>query len=189
MKKFLLVAGIVALLFACASFPEPEGQGNSLVIGSFVLDFPDGFFREPPCKFTSGVTIHVVNVTKNTNFTLTTSHPGYFYFLTNGSDEFKLDSWEFETKVATRTYRLNRNPMGLKIEPAPDKVIYLGHIAILYLKPKIARAYGDQSSTWDYKNDVSARWDKEALLQFIRDKAPESQWLDREVLEYRAKSD
>jgi hypothetical protein len=40
MKRFLLLAGIVALLFACASFPEPESQGNSLVIGSLVLDSP-----------------------------------------------------------------------------------------------------------------------------------------------------
>jgi hypothetical protein len=135
------------------------------------------------------VTLHVVNVTKSTNFTLTTSHPGYFYFLTNGSDEFKLDSYEFATQRAHQRYTLSRNPINLKITTSPDKLIYLGHITFSYLKPKLDRAYGDQSSSWEYKHDASINWDKEVLQQFIREKAPDSQWLNCEILEYRAKAD
>ncbi len=185
MKKLFLLAGLIALLCSCASLPEPESQGDSLVIGSFVLDFPDGFFKEPPRKITSGVTLNMVNTTKNSKFTLMTQYPGYFYFLTNGSDEFKWDSWEY----ATEGYRLHRNPIKWRIAAAPDKVIYIGHSSLLYLKPKIKREYGDQSSTWNFEHGFSVEWDKEAILQFIKDKAPESQWLSREVVEYKAKTD
>jgi hypothetical protein len=185
MKQLILLAGVIALLCSCASFPEPESQGDSLVIGSFVLDFPDGFFNQPPRKITSGVTLHMVNVTKNRNFTLMTMYPGYFYFLTNGSDEFKFDSWEFETEG----YQLHRNPIKWRIIPAPDKVIYIGHSSIMYLKPKIKRAYGDQSSTWNFEHDFSFKWDKEATLQFIKKIAPESQWLSREVVEHKVETE
>jgi len=189
MKKLFLFAGVIALLCSCASLPEPENQGDSLVIGQFILDFPDGFFSEPPCKITSGITLHMVNETKDTRFTLTTSYPGYFYFLSNGSDDFKLESYEYQTQRTKTTYTLPRTPLDLKISTVPDKVIYFGNLTLSYLLPEIKREYGDRSTTWNYKHDVSIEWDKEAFLQFIKDKAPESQWLSREVVEYKAQAD
>ena len=81
MKKLLWSALVVLLtLGACAGMPEPEEAENSLVIGSLVLDYPDGFFDMKPCCFTRGVKLTILNTTTNRRFTLTTDD-GYFYFL------------------------------------------------------------------------------------------------------------
>ena len=188
MKRLLLFAGIVALLFSCASFPEPEGQGNSLVIGNFILDFPDGFFDLSARKITSGVTLHLANRTKGTKFALITSSPGYFYFLTNGSDEFELESSEYAAEGLGHRYKMNI-PIRIKIMNTPDKVIYLGHITSTYTLPKIEKESGTGSRTWNFETEWTTTWDQEGLRLYIVEVSPNRQWLNREVLEYRAKAD
>ena len=42
----VLTAGMIVLLLSCAGLPEPTEDTDTLVIGTFVVDFPEGFFRE-----------------------------------------------------------------------------------------------------------------------------------------------
>jgi hypothetical protein len=183
MKRFILMAGIAVLLFSCASLPEPESQGDSLVIGNLILDFPDGFFNQSRRTITSGVNIRLANLTKGTKFMLTTSPPGYFFFLTNGTDEFELESFEYRTEALGGRYNLGRTPMEIRIRNTPDKVIYLGHIKRSYTLPKLVKSNMEGSRTsWNFEVKWSGTWDQEALRLYIAEISPDSPWLTHEVM-------
>jgi hypothetical protein len=187
MKRLLLFAGLVVVLASCASLPEPESEGNSLVIGSLVLDFPDGYFKEQATRISSGVTLAFRNVTRDRAFTLTTDDAGIFCFLVNGSDEYLFESYKYASEKGIHHYSLGETPIRTKILTVPDRVIYLGHLTVTYAKPALLRTSGDQSSSWDYKTSLSLKWDRDAVLSYIERKQSKSQWLTYELLEYGKK--
>ena len=110
MKKMFLAGLIALLLISCAGIPEPEESGNSLIIGSIILDFPDGFFDGASTTITRSIKVKLLNTTKKRSFTLSTID-GYFYFLTNGTDSYVLESFEFEKfiKIKNTIYTLGKN--------------------------------------------------------------------------------
>ena len=184
MKKLLWSALVVLLtLGACAGMPEPEEAENSLVIGSLVLDYPDGFFDMKPCCFTRGVKLTILNTTTNRRFTLTTDD-GYFYFLSNGTDEYVLVGYEYTKRTDKGEYNVGRE-VGRSFTPVPDSLVYLGHITITYSAPdQVSKERLGRKTTryWDY--DVSAKVDftTDALLDYIRETEPESSWLTYELV-------
>jgi hypothetical protein len=184
MKKLLLGTVIVLLaLGACAGLPEPEETGNSLVIGSLVLDFPDGFFGLKPCAFNRGVKLTFLNTTTNRRFTLSTSD-GYFYFLTSGADTYVLESYEFSKKTDTHEYNVGRD-VDRSFTPAPGSLVYLGHITITYSAPDMVSKdrLGRKTSTyWDYDVSAGVDFETDALLDYIRETEPESSWLTCELV-------
>ena len=87
MRRFLPVAlSCLLLLGSCAGVPRPENDQSTLVIGSFILDYPDGLFEYNARTIPVGVYVTVRNNTKDSTFDLRTNDGGYFYFLSNGSD-------------------------------------------------------------------------------------------------------
>jgi hypothetical protein len=99
MRYLLAPIVLIAMLLAsCASIPEPENESSSLVIGSLILDFPDGFFGETPRTLDSGVYVHVVNTTQGTDFHVSTGSGGYFYFLSNGTDHYSIEDYSFDER-------------------------------------------------------------------------------------------
>jgi hypothetical protein len=189
MKRLLLLAGVLVLLASsasCASLPKPKGEGSSLVIGSLVLDFPDGFFDEAPRKIEGALTVNFRNVTTDRTFSCFTERGGIFCFLTNGSDEFLLESYEYMQGVGATSYSIGETPLKLKILPTADKVIYLGHITITYSKPAMVGQVNENSS-WNFKRSIALNWDKDSVLAYIVKKQPKSEWLTREVIEYNKK--
>ena len=189
MKRLLVLAGVVALLCSCAGLPEPEGEGNSLVIGGFVLDFPDGFFREQPRAIQSSVTLAFRNVTKNTSFTLSTDTPGMFCFVTNGSDEYLFESFSYRDSTGTGRHTIGETPIKLKILTVPGRIIYLGHLTVRYGRPKLIGATGasDENRTFDYDVSSSLEWNRGAVLSYIEKKNPKSGWRNVQLVDYRKK--
>jgi hypothetical protein len=189
MKRLCCAAGIVALIAAlvsCAGFPEPESSDDSLVIGSLILDFPDGFFDTPPQEFDMNVKINFKNTTKDTSFSLYTSR-GYYYFLTNGTDEYVLEDFLLQQVVIGNSrYTFGGGQLKLPIAATPGKVIYLGHLVVTYAAPQATKRRG-QSTYFDYKSSASLNWDENTLLQYIRQQQPNSPWLDLEVIHYGKK--
>ncbi len=186
MKRFLLFAGIIAILFSCVGFPEPEGEANSLVIGNFILDFPDGFFQRTPRTFKHGVTLKFRNTTKNTNFSIKTSD-GYFYFLTNGTDEYLFESFTFSKQYEDHEYSLGETPIGKKVSTRTGKVIYLGHITFTYSNPEITKRESKgrgKVTYYDYEKSISTKMDRNALIQYMKDIQQDSPWLVYEIVEY-----
>ncbi len=179
MKQAVLVFCILAALGACASFPQPEGEGNSLVIGYLALDFPDGYFNRPARTIRSGIRLHLRNESRQTDFSLMTSS-GYYYFLSNGTDSYSLESYEYED-TAERA-KLGRSKIDLKFEITPGKVVYLGHLTISYKIPKLTLD-SLEKKTYRFEVDSSVRWEKEETLLYIVGRDPDSRWLEYEVVE------
>jgi hypothetical protein len=185
MKKLIWVLPMVLLLVlgACAGFPPPEEGGSSLVIGSLVLDYPDGFFDLKPCCFTRGVKLVILNATTDKRFSLTTDD-GYFYFLSNGTDNYVLESYEYTKRTDTGEYNVGRN-VGQKFSPVPNSLVYLGHITITYAAPdKVDKdKLGRKTTTyWDYNVSAGMDYDSDALLEYIREIEPDSSWLSYELV-------
>jgi len=183
MKRWLLGIGVLFLLLSCASFPEPESQGNSLVIGTFVMDFPDGFFQEPPRKFRSDVVINFANEMTKEKFSLSTSHPGYFYFLSNGTDDYVFESFELKVESGSYWWDMHKTELKKRIITSPDKVIYLGNIVVSYRRPK-KKLEGASMTSWHFEQSISTAWDRDALTKYIRAKKKDSRWLTCAILEY-----
>ena len=184
MKRFLLLVGLVIALVSCAGLPKPESEGNSLVIGSLILDFPDGFFKLSPRKFDRNVRLFFKNTTQNTKFTLGTAG-GYFCFLTNGTDEYLLESFEIKKmRIGGTIYSFGGDPINFKISIVPDKVIYLGHILFTYTEAEFAKRKGE-TRYYNYEYSVSVGWHRDALVQYIEQAQKDSPWLDVKIVEYR----
>jgi hypothetical protein len=189
MKRIVAAIGALAMLFilwSCAGFPEPAGEGTSLVIGSLVIDYPDGFYNQPARKFDTDVKITVKNTTQERKFDLFTSR-GYFYFQSNGTDAYVLESYNLPNIVIGDTrYSGLGSTIGMEIATTPGKVIYLGHIVITLAAPRVAQLSG-RESMYHFKTSASWDWDKDELRQFITQRQADSPWLQMEILEYGKK--
>jgi hypothetical protein len=185
MKKLLLTGLIALLLMGCVGMPEPEGSGDSLIIGSLLLDFPDGFFDGAPTTVTRSIKVRIQNTSTKKHFTVSTID-GYFYFLTNGTDSYILESFEFnkEVKIKNTIYTLGRD-IDRTITPVMNSLIYLGHITFTYYVPEDIRVDsrgGDE--TWHFDVSFDVKYKNEATLDFIREINPESSWLSYEPVSF-----
>jgi hypothetical protein len=189
MKGFLSAVGtiaLIAILVSCAGFPEPESQGNTLVIGSLILAFPDGFFDTPAQRFEVNVKLSFRNTTKNTKFDLFTSR-GYFYFQTNGTDEYLLEDFGLQdVTIGDTKYSFGGSRIDMKIDTTPNRVIYLGHIVFTYTAAAETKRSG-RTTYYKYDSAVSVDWDKGKLVQYIKDRQADSPWLGMEIVEYGKK--
>jgi hypothetical protein len=183
MKKLLVIVSVMVLLISCTTMlPLPEQEGNSLVIGSFILDFPDGFFNLSPRKFDMNVQLHFKNVTQGSSFTLRTSR-GYFYFLTNGTDKYVLEYFKLgETKIGDTTYTFGGETLNFQILTTPNKVIYLGHIVFTEAGSDAAKRSG-RTSIYEFEPSTTVDWNRDFLLQYISDHQG-GPWLQYEIVEY-----
>jgi hypothetical protein len=186
MKRVLLLTGVLVLLASsasCASLPKPKGDGNCLVIGNFVLDFPDGFFDGPSRKIESSVALNFLNVMTSRKFSILTAQGGFFFFRTDASDDFQLLSYQYKEQSGQGGYTIGETPLKIPIHTTSDKVIYIGHITVTYAEPTLYRESGSGGSSWNFKKSLTLNWDKDAVLAYILKKDPKSEWLKREVLE------
>jgi hypothetical protein len=186
MKRIFYVGGIIAVvagLLSCAGFPEPASEGNSLVIGSLILDFPDGFYDTPSKKFDMNVQLSFRNVTQDARFDVYTNR-GYFYFQTNGTDQYVLEDFQLlKITIGNTRYSFSGRPVNMKIATSPNKVIYLGHILFTYTDPGATKRRG-RTTYYNYDTSVSVDWDKDVLRQYIIQKQADSRWLALEIVEY-----
>jgi hypothetical protein len=189
LKRILIVAGVCVIasaLLACVVFPEPEEEGDSLVIGSLILDFPEGLYKAIPQKIDMNVRVSFRNVTRNETFHVYTKR-GYFYFPTNGTDEFILESFRIlKTQVEDTVHTFYDQHVDLKILNFPNTVIYLGHVNATYSAPRLTRERGASSGFRYYRYGVSVtvEWDQDLLQRYMERRQPDSPWLNLGIIEY-----
>jgi hypothetical protein len=189
LKRALLIVGvcaIVAAMLSCAGFPEPEGEGDSLVIGSLILDFPDGLYDKTPQKVDMNVQVTLRNITRNEKFHVYTKR-GYFYFPTNGTDVYILESFRIlKTRVDDSYYSFSDQPVDLKIVNSPNRVIYLGHVTATYFAPRLTRRRGPSGRilSYRYEASVTVEWNQDLLQRYMTHQQPDSLWLDLGITEY-----
>ena len=95
MKRLLSAVVIAGLLVSCAGFPQPVEEATTLIIGSWILDFPDGFFDTPARQFDMNVQLSFHNTTQDKRFAIYTNR-GYFYFQSNGTDDYVLEKFQLK---------------------------------------------------------------------------------------------
>jgi hypothetical protein len=173
-KRILVYAPILALVavvISCASapLPPPEQPSDSLIIGAFALDYPDGFFQFPAEKISRGITLTFVNKTTGARFDLLTATDGTFSFLSNGSDSYELVHYYWKENDPNRPFVYTlQNDLKYSFQPIPHVVYYLGHHSIVFVHP------GKQET-----RQLGSK--RDLAVEFIRSTAPESEWLTYEV--------
>ncbi len=204
--KYLALAFSLAIgLSACATIPEAKNTGDSLVIGSVALEFPDGFLGQPPRTIESNVLLHFRDLTSNRSFARL-AVDGYFYFRGNGDDQYTLDSYDYSTQDYTGEYDLH-DSIGQSFSLVPGKLVYVGRIAVRYEKPRISNrvtfaqviGFDDgglfgalksggfspihrmEPAYWQYDRTIQRSWDDAALLSYLKHKDPRSPWLEAEL--------
>jgi hypothetical protein len=178
MNRWLLLVAVLPLLSACASIPSPESPDDSLVIGYFALDFPDGFFDKGRRTITSGVTLNFVNQTTGRKFWITTSN-GYYQFLSNGTDSYTFASYKIESDRATVQSTVDKT-----FATKPRSVVYLGHLTLIYAKPKQTHktSMDQKSNYWNFDTTANFLYNEGELRSYLREKDPDSPWLEYEVV-------
>ena len=178
MKKGLLAVGLLAFLVSCASIPGPENPDDSLVIGYFALDYPDGWFDHGKRTITSGVTLYFANQSSGNKFWLTTSQ-GYFQFLSNGRDSYSLESYKVTVERSTSS-----GDIGLKFTAKPHTVVYLGHHLMIHSDPrKTTRTTPEGRATyWTYTRSIDSKDKEGEMLTYLKGKDAECPWLEYEVV-------
>ncbi len=205
MKYLLAAAALAAALSACATIPGPKSAGDSLLIGSVVLEFPDGFLGQPARTVGSNLLLHFLDLTSGRRFARL-AVDGYFYFRGSGDDRYVLESYEYSTQDDTGEYNLD-DSIGQEFSAIPGKLVYVGRLAVRYEKPRIsgqvtfAQAIGFDDDGmflalesehlpfihrmapvyWQYDRTIERSWDDAALLAYLKDKDPRSPWLEAEL--------
>jgi len=179
MKRIILLSAAalssVLLLASCAGVPRPEGDSDTLVVGSLVVDYPDGFYNAAPRKIDRGIRLDFVNVTKGTDFFVITSAGGYFSFLTNGSDHYELKSFSYDLQDAGIFYR-GGGGMSYKFDVTPHCVQYIGHLTYTLAKPRRVEATGARKATWQFDPSIARVKQYSDIVLYLQDAAKDSVW-------------
>jgi hypothetical protein len=205
MKNLFLIIALALGLSACATIPQPKNAGDSLLVGSIVLEFPDGFLGQPARTIASNLLLHFRDVSRNTRF-VRPAVDGYFYFLGNGSDDYRLESYEYSYRDDYGEYYLN-DSIGQSFSAVPGKLVDVGRIIARYEKPRLSNrvtfaqviaieeegmfealnpesfpfAHRTEPAYWRYDRTIDRRWDDAAVIAYLQRREPRSPWLQAEL--------
>ena len=179
MKLAVSVAVTALLLLSCATLPKAERETDSLVVGSFVMDYPDGFFGEPPRSINSGVRLQFTNRTRNTQFAVTTASPGgYFTFLGTDTDEYELTSFSYDITVDTLHLRVSGGGnVSYRFSDIPRCVLYVGHLVATFGHPRLVKETGAHSSSWDFDRSLRQDNRQSEVPDYLQGVDPDTPWL------------
>jgi hypothetical protein len=173
------VVPVILLLVSCAGVPKPENQSDTLVIGSFVLDYPDGFFGESARTIESNLRLDIRNKTNDTTFSVVTSRKGFFYFRSNGTDQFELRHYSYNVSDNTGTCS-GGGSLLLAIDSAPNCVRYIGHFKMIAARPRMVMT-GANRTSWSFDFSLKREVKEGDMVQYLRAVDPESPWLSCEI--------
>ncbi len=177
----ILVISTILVLASCAGLPKAESESDSLVVGSFVLDYPDGFFDKPARTIESNIRLNFLNRSTGATFWVVTTRGGYFYFTTNGIDQFDLTSYAFTVPEKEGTYS-GGGEFKYPIDVSRHCVQYVGHLTLTYAHPSMEMA-GSSRMSWNFDTSYERKSRKAEMIEFLRDTDPETPWLTLEVQE------
>ncbi len=199
MKPFLLSVTTLVFLISCAGLPPSAGPDDSLVIGSFVLDFPKGFYDLSRMSIENGVLLQIQDKTGGGSFSVYTQK-GRFWFMAVAAHDYRLVSYRLVKSIGGVDYHLGKRDIDIAFTALPGKVNYVGDFRYVFNMPLnsrwIAREFCepdyqmeitlDSATRIDYVYEYSSaprQWDVQALNDFMKELSPASPWLDREIVE------
>jgi ankyrin repeat protein len=179
----LAILSLVVLLFsACIGLPHAENESDTLVIGSFIIDFPDGFLMEQPKTIDSRITLTVKNLTKEKSFTILTHEAGYFWFLCNGKDSYELEkfSWE-DTTYSGHKFTLE-SKINYSFKTVPQHVLYLGHYALHYRQPEKQNPSANGTGQRNFKTSMDLDFNMLGTMENLKKHDADAFWRSRDIL-------
>jgi hypothetical protein len=182
MKISVFCALVLLVLFSCVGIPEPSMKDSSLVIGSIVWDFPDGFFDDPPERLSTGLLCNFYSLSASEKFNIKTDK-NYFYFECSGNDKFILQEVIYKDPEPGSNYTL-KYPLKISIDSKPNAVIYVGQITVTWSSPEYTSTTEGNSvvtTYWRFRQDFKIENKIEECKEFLNKKAPGSAWSSYEV--------
>lgn len=184
MSRFwwLLVSAVLALS-SCAGVPKPESETDSLVVGSFVVDYPDGFYNQPPRTIEAGIRLDFVNTTRNSTFIVVTSEGGYFNFISSGGDHYMLKSFSYqvnENNESSHAVFYGGRDINFPFFSEPGSVLYVGHLTYTMAHPRRVQN-ATRETRWQFDDSVKISSRMVALHSYLNKVDRESAWASRGV--------
>ena len=187
MKKYLICSMIImAFVFSsCSSLPEPENSDEVLVVGNFILDFPDGFFDTSSRTVRSNVKLTIKNLVTGEETTVSTRN-GYFHVVGYKGDDFEIVEYTYKCKGSNVEYTTG-DAINKKFTAVSDKVNYIGNLKIIYNAGEIAAHRGSREKYYSYKKSFVSQDKRQEALEYYEYNYPDSAWLDKgiELLELK----
>lgn len=183
MKRNLLGLVIIVTIAACTSvpvpIPEPEINTDSLVIGSVIINFYNGFNDHSQLAVDEGIKLYFTNLTTNWPFVVETDRCGFYYYLTNGSDEYILTKFEYSEGFDKYDEPISCT-LNIPISTSTAKLIYMGHISIIFSK-----ILGTTITIpVQYEVSFEVDWDRTTMLRYLENRESDCCWLDYEIIEH-----
>jgi hypothetical protein len=182
----LCALSLLLLLTSCAGVPRPESDESTLVIGSFILDYPDGIFEYNARTIPVGIYITIRNNTQDSTFVVRTMEGGYFYFLSNGSDSYSLVSYRYMFTAAGRQEYTLQGGFKAAFTAAPGQICYLGDIVFRNAKPRkteeVTDAAGGKHTSWSYEQTATRDDKPDQVISFLQKQDANSPWITRTVV-------
>ena len=186
MKYFIPILLTAVLFFSCVSFPGPEEESDSLIIGSIIFDFPDGFFSGPPRTLTSSFAVTFLNATTSKELKVKTVN-GFFYFTCKRNDKFTLKTIQYEDPAPGPGSSVGMN-FDLPIKGRMHSILYLGEMKVTFLHPEyVETSYGTNSigTFWTFrKHEFDNKNKKEELKKFLSEHDRENRWQNHDIHYY-----
>jgi hypothetical protein len=176
---WVIVVPAILLLASCAGLPKPENQSDALVIGSFVLDYPDGFFGETARTIETNIRLDIRNKTTDATFSVVTSRKGFFYFRSNGTDQFEVRHYSYNVSDTTGTYSGGAGLL-FPIDAASNCVFYIGHLKMVAARPRMVMT-GANRTSWSFSFSLTREVKEGDMVQYLRAMDPQSPWLSYEI--------
>jgi hypothetical protein len=183
MKKALLLLLVIAAFFSCKSLPSPKHAEDSLIIGSLIWDFPDGFFDLAPRTLKIDIFLTLVNLTTGKLLKVRVSD-GYYNFLVRGNDKYMLQYAKYKSSGGPKTYTLGYQ-LNLQIECRPAGIIYPGHIKITFASPEqVEVKEGDAMirTNWRFRESYTVENKIEDIKAYLKENDTKNKWQDYKIL-------
>ena len=177
MKKYLILVLIsAALVFSsCSSLPEQKNSDDVLVVGSFILDYPDGFFEMPSRKIKSNVKLKIINTRTKEEINKVTRN-GYFHLVAKPGDEFHISHYEHKTKENNGIYTVG-GWVKRNFTVVENSVNYLGHMKNTSRAGEKSKQIGSDKY-YSYKETFSVKDNNAEALDYYKFNNPDSTWFD-----------
>ena len=183
MKHMVLLFLAAGVLFSCASLPKPVNESDSLVIGSIVWTFPDGFFQYPPRTHTDNIVLVIVDLSTGEQFKIKPEN-SFFTFLTNGSDKFVLQHVYLEKSIPGDNFNVMCQ-LNLPIKSSPKRIVNVGQIKIIFASPEISEAKQENGMIygyWRFRQSYAITDNSEGVKKYLAEQDDDAVWSNHKVV-------
>ncbi|HET6485926.1 MAG TPA: hypothetical protein VFH83_05875 [Spirochaetia bacterium] len=180
MNRSWLLAGLAGLigagllLVSCASIPKPETESDTLVVGSFAVDYPDGFYNLPPRTLVSNIRLDFMNRSTGKEFWVITDFDGRYSFLSSGGQSYELKSFAYDLRDGNTSFS-GSSSISYRFYAPAHSVLYLGDIHFREEKPT-QKTTVSRETYWTFTDSISRADKSDEMKTYLQKAAKDTPW-------------